>query len=190
MPTKKQWFQIFAPKIFDNKAIGEVLAIDAKNLINKRIEVSLSDFTQDLSRFYVKLIFKIRKSDDKKIIADFDGHECLREYISHIVRAGITRVDNNIVVTTKDNYKIRVKGILLFSRNVNKSIADKARALMNKVVMDFADKNNFDDFVKFMIFSEMANRMKDECKKLYSVSKVEIRKSEVLESPDSPSKII
>lgn len=179
---KKDWYTVFMPKSFGDDEIGEVMAAEDKFLMGRRIEVGMNEVGKDMSRFYVKLIFRINKAEKGKAYTVFDGHRCMREYISHIVRSRLTRVDNNIVVETKDGRKIRVKGLLLFSRNVNRPLKGKAIATMSAIFKEYASKHNFDDFVKAMVFGELANDMRKKCSKIYPVSKAEIRKSEVLDN--------
>lgn len=179
---KKDWYSVFMPKSFGDDEIGEVMAAEDKSLIGRRIEVGMNEISKDMSRFYVKIIFRIDKAEKGKAFTVFDGHRCMREYISHIVRSRVTRVDNNIVVETKDGRKLRVKGLLLFSRNVNRPLKSKAIETMNNIFKESASKHNFDDFVKAMITGEISNEMKKKCTKIYPVSKAEIRKSEVLDN--------
>lgn len=177
---KKSWFEIRANEAFENKIIGEALAVESKELLNKRIEIGLPELYENSQRFFVKVIFKVLKVEDKNIIAYFDGHEIIREYISHIVRRGVTRVDNNIVILTKDGSKIRVKGILLFASRVSYSICKKARKIMNEIIENVAKNNNIDDFAKLIILGDLGKLIKERCEKIYPVSVVDIRKSEVI----------
>lgn len=177
---KKTWIEIKANEAFENKFLGEALAKESKELLNKRIEIGLPELYENSQRFFVKVIFKILKVEENSCIAYFDGHEILREYISHIVRRGITRVDNNIVVQTKDGSKIRVKGILLFASRVSYPICKKARKIMDEIITNVAKNNNIDDFAKLIILGDLGKLIKERCEKLYPISVVDIRKSEVI----------
>lgn len=177
---KKEWYSVMSPKIFGEEVIGEMISQEPKNLINRRVEVGLNEINKDLSKFYIKLIFRVTGVEKGKAYTSFDGHRCMREYISHIVRPKVTRVDSNTVVTTKDGKKIRVKGLLLFSKNVSRSQKSAAIKILNDTAAEFAESKEFDDFVKSMVFGELANEFKKRCEKIYPVSKVEIRKSEVI----------
>jgi len=177
---KKHWCQIISPKAFGSVVLGKALVSDNKRMINKVVKINLSELTKDFSKFYIKVSFKVEKMENDNAISKFVGHECLREYLSHIVRPGVTRVDNNVVVNTKDGHKIRVKGLLLFSKRVNRSVKNKAILTMDKVIKDIASKKGFYDFIKAMLFGDLCKEIKERCKKLYPISKTEIRKSEVL----------
>ncbi len=177
---RKTWYTIIAPKIFDNIELGETPAIAAKDVIGRTLTLPLSSIIPDTRKFYMKVSFKIIDVKDTTAYTKFIGHEVVREYVTHIVRPHTTRVDNNIVVQTKDGVKIRVKGILIFAGRVKEAIKTKARKIMDEVTKRFASEKDFDDFVKAMLFDELTKVMKEKARKLYPVAKVEIRKSEVL----------
>lgn len=177
---KKEWYTVMLPKSFGDEEFGEIMAADPKTLMNRRVEASLNEISKDMSKFYVKLVFRIERVEKDKAFTRFDGHRILREYISHIVRPRVTRIDSNVVVTTRDGIKIRVKGLLLFSQNVNRALKSKAIETMNTIVSESASSNDFDSFSKAMVSGELSSEIKSKCRKLYPVSKAEIRKSEVL----------
>ena len=176
---KKTWCPIIAPKLFGEVEIGETLFVSPKDAIGRTLTIPLSSI-QSTPKFYLKVKFRITDVKNNKALTTFIGHEIMREYITHIVRPHTTRVDNNVVVQVKSGERIRVKGILIFSRRVKVELASKARKKMDEIIKQFASKLNFDEFVKAMIFDEITKKIKEECRKIYPVSKVEIRKSEVL----------
>lgn len=176
---KKEWYSVVLPKSFGGEEFGEIMASDPKTLMGRRIEAGMNDIQKDMSKFYIKVVFRIDRVEKDMAYTRFDGHRCLREYISHIVRPMITRVDNNVVVTTSDGARIRVKGLLLFSQNVNRAIKASAIKTMNSLIEKKASESDFDAFVKAMLSGELSSEIKTACRKLYPVSKAEIRKSEV-----------
>jgi ribosomal protein S3AE len=155
---KKDWYSVMLPESFGGEEIAEIMATDDKTLMNRIVEVGINEIGKDMSKFYLKAAFRVTGVAKGKVTTAFDGHRCMREYISHIVRSRVTRVDNNIVVTTKDGRQLRVKGLLLFSRNVNRPMKGKAIAIMNKTFTEMAEKYNFDDFVRAMIPGKGASR--------------------------------
>jgi len=177
---RKTWYVIIAPKIFGNVELGETPAITAKDVIGRTLTLPLSSILPDTPKFYMKTSFRVIDVKDTIAHTTFIGHEVVREYVTHIVRPGTTRVDNNIVVQTKDGVKIRVKGILIFAGRVNEMIKRKARKIMDEVTKQFAAEKDFDDFVKAMLFDEITKIIKERVRRLYPVAKIEIRKSEVL----------
>ena len=64
----KEWYQIVTPKFLGEVVIGETPALDASNLPGRTIETSLTDITGDISRYYVKLFFKVSEINELLMI--------------------------------------------------------------------------------------------------------------------------
>jgi len=110
MPKKlrgKGWYTILAPKMFKERIIGETPVGDPKTLMNRRLDVHLINLIDDLSKYYIKIFFKIKEIKEDKAYTEFDGLECLRDYISRLIRYGITRIDTIQNLTTKDGKKLK-----------------------------------------------------------------------------------
>ena len=48
----KDWYTIIAPKIFQEKVLGETPGDDVKKVINRSVEVPLVLLTNDMSKYY------------------------------------------------------------------------------------------------------------------------------------------
>ena len=179
MAIKKQWYDIIAPRLFDEKKIGETLSADPKRLIGRTISVSLADLTGDYSKFYIKLLFQIERIDEKAH-AKFIGHECMHERVYRMVHRYMRRVDCIQDVVTRDNKVVRIKIVFILLKRVNTSIKNSARNGTEKLLGRIAKEKTFDDFVKMMITEELQNAIKKEISKIYPVGNIEVRKSELL----------
>jgi len=180
MVIKKQWYEIVATKLFDEKMIGETLSADPKRLIGRTVSVSLADLTGDYSKFYIKLLFQIEKIDDKAR-AKFIGHECMHERVYRMVHRYMRRVDCVHDIVTMDKKKVRIKIVFILLKRVNTSIKDSARNATKKILEKIAKEKTFEEFVKMIITEELQNTIKKEISKIYPVGNLEIRKSELLE---------
>ncbi len=120
MALKKQWYEIVAPKVFGEKVIGETLCNDPKNLVGRKIEVSLLDLARDFSKFYIKLQFQVERIDGSRAYTKFVGHDCLRERIYRMVQRRARRVDIIQDARTKDGFLLRVKTVFILLMRVCK----------------------------------------------------------------------
>ncbi|MEM5801779.1 MAG: 30S ribosomal protein S3ae [Candidatus Aenigmatarchaeota archaeon] len=176
----KEWFTIISPDFFGRKEIGKTLSSDPQLLIGRRISVSAVELTNDINKYYIKLIFKITQVDGKTALTEFDGSECLRDYISRMVVRRVRRVDTIQDLITKDGKKIRVKGIAIIPRRVKSSIQ---RAIANKIkemISNLVSNTTLQDFVLKMLSDEFKNRVIQEARKIYPVRHFEFRKIERL----------
>ncbi|MCS7105715.1 MAG: 30S ribosomal protein S3ae [Candidatus Aenigmarchaeota archaeon] len=176
----KQWFTIIAPDYLENKEIGKTLAEEPNPLIGRRITVNLVELTNDLSKYYMKFTFKIKKVEGEKAFADFDGSECLRDYISRMVLRKIRRIDTIQDLTTSDGVKIRVKGLAIVSRKINSKTKKFMRKRISEIIKEEVEKSKISEFVKKIIDNTIKNRVMQEARKIYPIRNFEIRKTEVL----------
>ena len=180
MALKKQWFEIVAPKIFDEKVVGETPAVEPKHLLGRKIVFSMLDLARDYTNFYVKVEFQIDHVDGNRAYTKFVGHDVMRERIYRMIQHRIRRVDCVQDVTTKDNVKVRIKTVFTLIRRVNTAIKGATRAKCKEIIERIASETNFEDLAKMMISGKLSALVRKEITKVYPVSGLEIRKSEVL----------
>ena len=181
MPLRKQWYEIIAPKMFGEKAVGETLASDPKQLVGRTIEVSLMELSRDFSRFYIKLLFQITEVNGQKAYTKFVGHDTMYERVYRMIQRHTRRVDAIQDVTTKDKVNVRVKTVFTLLRRVNTSLKIDARSLAREIIEKAAKENTFEDFINMIIKGELQQVIRKDCGKIYPVGNIEIRKTEILE---------
>jgi len=146
----KDWYQIVAPKFFGDFIIGETPVMTPNQLIGRVIETSLTDFTGDASKYYLKLYFKIKRVNGNKAITEFFGHDCTRDFIARIVRRRTTRIDTNDVIKLADN-KMRVKSIAISNRRVSRNVKIKIRKTIREIIIKTLENMKTEEFIKEMI---------------------------------------
>ena len=176
----KQWFSVIAPKVFNERELAQTMAIDADSIINRRISVNLIEITNDFSKYYMKFFFKIKKVDGEKAFTEFDGSECMRDYISRMVVRRVRRVDTVQKLTTKDGRKIIVKGLVVLSRKIKANIAKAVRVKVEAMVRSEVENSGFDEFIEKIISDELKNKILKEGRKIYPIRNFEVRKTEVI----------
>jgi len=176
----KEWFTIIAPKLFDEREIGRTMASDPKGLVGRRIALSLMELTNDFSKYYVKFVFRITRVEGNKAFTEFDGSECMRDYVSRMVLRRVRRIDAVQDITTKDGIKIRVKTLAIVSRRVKSSIQKKMRASIKEIIKSEVEGSILDEFIERVITDDIKNRILRECRKDYPIRNFEIRKTEII----------
>ncbi len=176
----KTWFTIISPKFLGEKEIGRTLVSDPKALKGRKVVVALTDLVNNLSKYYMKLIFKIEDIKDSTALTSFDGSECLHDYISRMVLKRTRRVDAVQDLKTKDGVSIRVKSIAIIPKRVKSSIKRAVRDKIREVVKDEVESVSLEEFVENMISDKLRKKVLVEARKVYPVRNFEIRKTEVL----------
>lgn len=180
MALKKQWYEIVSPKMFGERVVGETPAVDAKQLVGRKIQTSIVEVSRDFSRFFVKLNFQITDVSGTKAFTKLIGHDVMSERIYRMVQRYVRRVDVIQDVTTKDGVKLRVKTVFTLARRVNTALKVASRSVARDFIDKAAKSSNFEDFMQSVIKGDVQHRLRKECSKIYPVANVEIRRTEVL----------
>lgn len=182
MAIKKNWYEIEAPIFFKGQIIGETPASDPKYLVGRTVSISLADLVQDAKRFYLKFNFRIVNVDGKaKTI--FTGHDVTYERIYRMVQRHSRRIDCIQDAELADGARIRVKTILVIPKLVSTSVKDSVRKKMKSAVEKVLSSSTTENFMRMLIDGSLQSAIREECKKVYPVGPIEIRKSEVLRQP-------
>ena len=176
----KRWFSIIAPKVFNHMEIGKTLASDSSLLIGRRVTLNLTELTNDLSKYYMKFTFKIKKVEGDKAFSEFDGSECLRDYISRMVLRRVRRIDIIQDLETKDGVKVRVKSIIIAPRGIKSTIEKTMRKQMGELIKKEVENSTLDEFVMAIATDKIKKKVMKEARKIYPIRNFEIRKTEVL----------
>jgi ribosomal protein S3AE len=176
----KEWYVLLAPKLFKEKEIGETPVGDAKTLIGRKLDVYLINLIDDLSKYYIKFYFKVNEIKENKAYTEFAGFECLKDYISRMIRYGITRIDMVQDLTTSDKVKLRVKTIIITSKKMKRNVEIELKRLIEEKMKKNIQTNTLDGFIEKTINDNFKNSVLDEGSKIYPIRSFEIRKVERL----------
>ena len=174
----KEWYTLVAPKFFKEKIIGESPTGDPKNIMGRKIEVHLINLIEDLSKYYIKFYFKVNEIKNDKAYTEFSGLECMRDYISRLIRYGIARIDTVQDVTTKDNKKIRIKTIIITRKKIKKNVETTLKKFIQDEIKKEVESSTLDELIEKIINDHIKSFIFEKGKKIYPIRAFEIRKIE------------
>jgi len=180
---EKKWIEIFAPPYFGEQKVGETVTSDEKNVLGRVVEVSLADLTQDISKGYIKLKFKVTSVSGGKASTIFWGHEAMYDYFRSFIRKRLSKIQSIDTVKTKDNYTLRISSVVLTQQKIQTSVEKLIRKDMSRVVATRASERTFDQFVQEMVLGKLAMDVYKEVKKYCPIRRIEIHKSKILALP-------
>lgn len=182
--TMKKWFTLIAPEYFGMAELGETPADDANKVLNRTVETTLADLTNDYSNqnTYKKLIFKVFRVAGENAYTKFWRFELTREYLNSLTRRRASKIEDVIDVTTADGYKLRVKPVVFTVRRCKTSQKRAIRGVVRDIVIDKSSMN-FVQFLQECILGKVPVEIYKNAKKIYPIRRVEIRKIELLEEP-------
>ncbi|WP_424359456.1 30S ribosomal protein S3ae [Methanocella sp. MCL-LM] len=179
----KNWYQVIAPAEFNRANIGETLADEPGKMIGRIMESTLGDVTGDWTKQNIKMIFRIDEIGGNSAYTSYLGHELTRDYMRSLVKRRTSKIDANVVVTTKDGFKVRVKPIVLTVKRARTSQIESIRQIMLDVVNKRGAELGFTDFVNEVVTGKVASEIYKNTKNIYPLRRVEIGKSELVYRP-------
>lgn len=180
----KSWYRVLAPDMFEGVQIGETLADDPKKIKGRILDVTLQQLTGDFSKMHIKLLFKINSVRGSDAYSDFIGHDLTSDYIRRLTRRKRSKMDGIYDVITKDGFKIRVKPFAVTEKRIQTAQQYAIRMKMKNVVERQAGNKIASEFIRQMLSGELSSMIFKECKPIYPIKRVEIRRSQILEVPE------
>ena len=183
--AQKKWYTLIAPEYFGLAEVGETPADDPNKVINRTVEVTLAELTNDYSNQnpYKKLIFKVYRVSGENAYTKFHRFEMMREYINSLIRRRTSKIDDVIDVTTADGYKLRVKPVAFTIKRCKTSQKSAIRKIMREIIINNASQKNFVQFLQECILGRIPSEIYKSAKKIYPLRRVEINKIELLAEP-------
>ena len=178
----KGWYDVIAPEMFEGKDLGQVAASSPETLVNRVIEVPLSEITGNRGQIFTKLKFRIVSVEGKTAKTKLIGHELSRDYIRTLVRRRRSIVDLVDDEKTKDGEKIRIK-IRVF---VDTKIGEDKKTEIRKVLLEECRKRvaemEYNKLENEIFVGNFNRELFNSLKIIVPISKVEIRKVELKET--------
>ena len=178
---EKSWYTIKTPLMFEEKEIGETPAKDADLLVGRGVEVTMRELTGDFSKQYIKLRFEINNVAGDMASTKFTGHKTTTDYVRSMIRRGTSRIDASTVVTTKDEYKLKLHVLAVTIRRAKSSQQRYMRQVIEELLKENASEKTFEELVKTSVNGKLASEIYHTAKKIYPLKRVEIIKSKVME---------
>jgi small subunit ribosomal protein S3Ae len=179
----KNWYQVLAPAEFNRANIGETLADEPEKMIGRIMESTLGDITGDWAKQNTKMIFKIEEIGGNSAYTTFIGHEMTKDYMRSLVKRRTSKIDANLVVTTKDGYKLRLKPLVFTVKRARTSQIESIRKIMLDIVIKRSKELTFNELVSEVVNGKVSAEVYKATKNIYPLRRVEIGKSEVVFRP-------
>lgn len=137
---------------------------------------------------HIKLKFKVVDNSTSEAFTRYVGHDLTSDYIRRQTRRKRTKMEGVFDVTTKDGYTVRIKPMAISDKRIQSSVQYLIRKKMEEVVRNVGTESTFPDFVSRVLTSDrdksLANAFVNECRKIYPIKKVDIRRMDVLAHPE------
>ena len=176
----KEWYNIHAPRMFNETVIGETPAADPELLLGRQVEVTVQELTGDFSKMHIKMTFSICGSDGHEAKTEFIGHSLTSEYVRRLTRRKKTKTDHVVDVKTADGFVLRIKTMSIADRRIQASQEEAMRGKIKEFLEAYGAENKLSDIVKAIISGDLSKDTARACHVIVPIKRIEIRKTEVL----------
>ena len=178
----KSWYSVMAPKIFDEKKIGDVIGLEDANVLDRIIVTNLTELTGEMPHSYTRIHLRVVDIKGKTAYTALVGHELLRSYLRTLVRRRMSLVDDVVKVRTRDGVEVAVKTAIVASNKISQSTRVALRKIAETVIREKASKADYDSFMQEVLFRKLSSAVYGKVKLVVPIKRVEIIKTELIES--------
>ena len=172
---KKQWYNILAPKQFDNAVIGETLVYEPGAMLGKTLSHSLMNLTNDTKRQNINIHFKVVEIDGDKAKTSIVGYQIIPSTVKRFVRRNSEKMDLSFACDTADNVFLRIKPLVITKADVKGSTAAKLRNNIISFLVKTIKKMTYDELINDLIARKLQDSMRQNFSKMYPLKVCEIR---------------
>ena len=173
---EKRWYTVFAPEEFDRAELGETPAEEPDMVLDRTIETTLGDLTNDAGANNVKLTFRIRDVGSDAAYTEFVKHELTRDYLDSLVRRGASKVEAYLTVLTSDDYRVRIQPVAFTTQKADDSQERAIRRRMTELVEEAARERTFEELVDSVTQGRLSSSIYGEARTIYPLRRVEVGK--------------
>ncbi len=172
---KKNWFEIVAPKIFDERIIGETTVTEPSKLIGKPVLLNLMVLTNDPKKQNISIKFVVDDVKDNRAVTKVTGYYLSPSSLRRFMRKATTRIDDSFIAETSDNVNIRIKPFLLTRKYVTGSVSTNIRRLARNFIIKQVKKNTYEKLITALVTNKLQRSLSAAIKKVYPLRASEIR---------------
>ena len=180
----KVWYKVVTPMMFGKSEIGEIVSDDPSKLLDRIMEMTLGDLTNDFSKQNTVLYFKINEVAGDVASTKFIGHKTTRDYVRSLIKRKTSMIDAMVNVMTKDGYSLRIKGLCFTVKRARASQIRAIRDIMVKMLSRRAPELEFSQCIQEIVLGKMASDLYMATKKVYPIRRIEIIRTEIREEPE------
>ncbi|CAD6585146.1 MAG: ribosomal 40S subunit protein S1B [Cyphobasidiales sp. Tagirdzhanova-0007] len=197
--SRKDWFDIKAPSVFDNRNAGKTLVNRSQGMKNANdalkgrvMEFSLADLNKDDEQAFRKIKLRVDEVQGKNCLTSFYGMDFTSDKLRSLVRKWQTLIEAHVDVRTTDGYLLRLFAIGFTKKRPNQvkkttyaksSQVKEIRKKMFEIMTRESTSCDLKELVQKLIPEVMGKEIEKAAQGIYPLQNVYIRKVKILKSP-------
>jgi len=197
--TRKDWYDIKAPSMFNVRNVGKTLVNRTQGLKNANdalkgrvLEVSLADLNKSEDLAFRNIRLRIDEVQGKNCLTNFHGMDFTSDKLRSMVKKWQSMIEAHVDVKTTDGYVLRLFAIAFTRRRPNQlrktTYASSAqvrqiRKKMFEIIAKESSSSDLKDLVQKFIPESIGREIEKACQGIFPLQNVYIRKVKILKSP-------
>jgi len=178
---RKEWYPIFAPRVFNNAFLGETHVYESRQMMGKGLTINLMNLTNDAKRQNININFEVVDVQNGKGLTNVIGYNMVQSSIKRLIRRNIEKVDMSFFCKTSDNKDLQVKPILITRSATKGSVVARIRRTVQDFIVKYVGSVSYDNLVNDLVNHKLQSLLKKDINKIYPLRICEIRSMEVID---------
>lgn len=197
--TRKEWYDIKAPSVFEIRNVGKTLVNRTQGLKNANdglkgrvLEVSLADLNKAEELAFRKIKLRVDEIQGKNCLTNFHGMDFTSDKLRSLVKKWQTLIEAHVDVKTTDGYLLRLFAIAFTRRRPNQvkkttyaqsSQIRQIRKKMFDVINKESASCDLKELVQKFIPEAIGREIEKSCQNIFPLQNCFIRKVKILKFP-------
>jgi len=185
---KKKWYPIIAPKLFNNKVLGESLLFESISMKGKHMTMNVMNITKDPRKQNTNIQFLIKDVKEGQGVTEIVKFERVNSYLKRLIRRGKSKVDDSFAARSGEGRRVRVKVVMVTNTKAPKSVGTKLRLNVRQILKEKIKRNSFERTVDELLRGNFQKDIKKEISKIAPVRIFELRTFQIEEGKEGKAK--
>jgi len=177
---KKRWVTVLAPKLFNERDIGEMHVEDPQSAVGRKLTVSMATITGEPRKQNTMVKFLISRFAGEKLMTEIIGYRLNTAATKRMIRRNRSKIDDSIVYKTADEKKVRVKPMIITRNKMQSGAKGEIRRLMKDFLAKNIVKLNYEQLMREIVLGKFQKAMHETVKKLCPLAGSEIKNIELI----------
>ncbi|MBN1543906.1 hypothetical protein JW898_00410 [Candidatus Woesearchaeota archaeon] len=172
---KKRYFSILAPKIFQERELGNAMAYESASLKGRAIETNLMVLTGNVKKQDINITFKVEAVKGDTAFTFIDKYEVSPAAIKRKVRRGRDRLDESFQCVTRDNRIVRIKPLVITAVKTSRSVKSALRKETIQFMINCIRRVDYDTLILDILNEKLQRETANRLRKIFPIRFVDIR---------------
>ena len=178
---KKKWFTLLAPKMFQERPLGQTCCSDPDLLQKRTITVNLMSLTGNIKRQNTNIQFEAHSTQGEKILTHVKKIDLVPSFIKRKVRRHRDRIDESFICETKDKKHLRIKPMVVTASRTSRSVQTVLKEKLLETMVKTINNTTYEDLMQDIINFKLQRNIRSALSQTHPIYDVEIRSTVLLE---------